>query len=184
MKDALLLVDVVNDFLHEDGEALLASYRRAYPTLKAAIERAHGLGVPVVYSNDNFGVWDGDVGRLVRHAVEEGRGGDLVEALAPGDEDRFVVKPRYSAFDHTPLVLVLRELEVERVLIAGAATEMCVVQSAIDARELGFKVSVLPEACSSVDEENARLALDYVAKVVRARLQGLDEIGRGQSPSK
>jgi nicotinamidase-related amidase len=183
MKDALLLVDVVNDFLHEDGEALLASYRRAHGALEAAIARAHELGVPVVYANDNFGTWDGDSRRLVRHAVEEGRGGELVEAVAPGEDDRFVVKPRYSAFDHTPLVLVLRELGVERILIAGAATEMCVVQTAIDARELGFKVSILPEACSSVDERNERLALEYAEAVVGARLHGLDEIGRGPSDS-
>jgi len=180
MKDALLLVDVVNDFLHEDGERLLASYRRAHGALAAAIERAHERGVPVVYANDNFGTWDGDARRLVRYAVEEGRGGELVEALAPRDGDRFVVKPRYSAFDHTPLVLILRELGVERILIAGAATEMCVVQSAIDARELGFKVSVLAEACSSVDEEHERLALRYAEEVVGARLHVLDEIGRGR----
>lgn len=183
MKDALLLVDVVNDFLHEDGESLLASYRRAYPGLRAALDRARELGVPVVYANDNFGTWDGDVRRMVRHAVEQGGGGELVEAVAPRAGDRFVVKPRYSAFDHTPLVLVLRELEVERILIAGAATEMCVVQSAIDARELGFLVSILPDACSSVDEEHQRLALRYAEEVVGARLHGVDEIGRGSPPS-
>ena len=32
-----------------------------------------------------------------------------------------MVKPRYSAFDHTPLVLILRELEIERLLLLGAA---------------------------------------------------------------
>jgi nicotinamidase-related amidase len=183
MKDALLLVDVVNDFLHEDGEALLASYRRAHDALKTAIDRAHELDVPLVYANDNFGVWDGDARRLVRHAVQEGRGGGLVEAIAPAEGDRFVVKPRYSAFDHTPLVLVLRELGVERILIAGAATEMCVVQSAIDARELGFQVSILPDACSSVDEEHERLALRYAEEVVGARLHGVGEIGRSHSSS-
>jgi nicotinamidase-related amidase len=178
MKDALLLVDVVNDFLHEDGKALLEAYRRAHPALRSALDRAREMDVPVVYANDNFGTWDGDVRGLVKHAVEEGAGGELVAAVAPREGDRFLVKPRYSAFDHTPLVLVLRELDVERILIAGAATEMCVVQSAIHARELGFKVSILPEACSSVDERNERLALEYAERVVGARLHEIDEIGR------
>jgi nicotinamidase-related amidase len=178
MKDALLLVDVVNDFLHEDGEALLESYRKAHGTLRAAIDRARAAGAPVIYANDNFGTWDGDVRRLVRHAVEEGRGGDLVAAVAPGGDDRFVVKPRYSAFDHTPLVLILRELGIERILVAGAATEACVVQTAIDARELGFKISILVDACSSVDERNEHLALEYAEAVVGAHLHGVDEIGR------
>jgi nicotinamidase-related amidase len=72
-----------------------------------------------------------------------------------------VLEPRYSAFDHTPLVILLRALEAERLLMAGAATEMCVVQSAIDARELGFKVTIVADACSSVDEEMERLSLEY-----------------------
>jgi nicotinamidase-related amidase len=183
VKDALLLVDVINDFGHEDGDALLASFRERHEGLVQALEQARGRDLPVIYANDNFGVWDGDARRLVRHAVQEGRGGGLVEAIAPAEGDRFVVKPRYSAFDHTPLVLVLRELGVERILIAGAATEMCVVQSAIDARELGFQVSILPDACSSVDEEHERLALRYAEEVVGARLHGVGEIGRSHSSS-
>ena len=94
------------------------------------------------------GAWDGDAARLVRQA-EEGLGAELVAAIAPQAGDRFVVKPRYSAFDHTPLELILRDLEIERILLAGTATEGCVVQTAIDGRELGFKISVLVDACAS-----------------------------------
>jgi len=42
MKDALLLVDVVNDFRHEDGEALLTSFRARQPRLVQALARARG----------------------------------------------------------------------------------------------------------------------------------------------
>ena len=91
-----------------------------------------------------------------------------VKAIAPRDGDRFVVKPRYSAFDHTPLELLLRELGVERVLLAGTATEMCVIQTAIDAREEGFKVTILAEACASADEQMERLALEYAERIVGA----------------
>jgi nicotinamidase-related amidase len=129
-----------------------------------ALEDARAEGVPVVYANDNFGVWDGDGPRLVRQALE-GRGGELVEAVAPQDDDSFVVKPRYSAFDHTPLELILRDLGVERLLLAGTSTEGCVAQTAIDARELGFKVSVLADACATVDERIERIAIEYLEAV-------------------
>jgi nicotinamidase-related amidase len=171
MKDALLLVDVVNDFRHEDGEALLDSFRRRHAALVGALEDARAAELPVVYANDNFRVWDGDAPGLVRRAVEDGRGGELVAAVAPRPGDRFVVKPRYSAFDRTPLELVLEELEVERLLLAGTATEMCVAQTAIDARELGFKVSVLVEACACVDERMEAIALEYLERVAGARLE-------------
>jgi nicotinamidase-related amidase len=171
MKDLLLLVDVINDFQHEDGERLLTSFRQRHAGLVAALESARAREVPVVYANDNVGVWDGDAPGQVGRAIEQGRGGELIAAIAPRPGDRFVVKPRYSAFDHTPLDLVLRELDVERILLAGAATEMCVVQTAIAARELGFKVSILVDACASVDEREERIALDYAENVVGARLE-------------
>ena len=100
--------------------------------------------------------------------ARHGRAGDLVEQIAPGPDDRFVVKPRYSAFDHTPLVLILRELGIERILLAGAATEMCIVQTAIDAKEEGFKVSILAGACATTDPEIEELALRYAAEIVGA----------------
>ena len=171
MRDALLLVDLIQDFRHEDGGSLLESYRNRHGGMVAAIEAARGRGLPVVYANDNDGLWDGDAPGLVRRAVETGLAGELVAAVAPRPGDRFVVKPRYSAFDHTPLVLILRDLEVERLLLGGAATEMCVVQSAIDARELDFKISVLVEACASTDGRLERLALEYLEDVVGARLE-------------
>jgi nicotinamidase-related amidase len=138
--------------------------------LTTIVAGAHVGGIPVVYANDNRGAWDGDKDRLVREALD-GPGGDVVEAIAPREGDRFVVKPRYSAFDHTPLELILRDLEVDRILIAGAATEGCVVQSAIDARELGFKITVLADACASPDERLEQVALTYLEDVVGARIE-------------
>jgi nicotinamidase-related amidase/quercetin dioxygenase-like cupin family protein len=178
VKDALLLVDVISDFGHDDGERLLASFRERHAGFVAAIAAARARDIPIIYANDNVGVWDGDAPGQVRRAIEEGRGGDIIAPIAPRPGDRFVVKPRYSAFDQTPLELLLRELEVERILLAGAATEMCVVQTAIAARELGFKVSILVDACATVDEREEAIALDYAENVVRARLErALDDGG-------
>ena len=92
-------------------------------------------------------------------------------AIAPREGDRFVVKPLYSAFDHTPLELILRSLEIERILLAGTATEGCVVQTAIDGRELGFKITVLRDACASPDERIEQVAFTYLEEVVGARLE-------------
>jgi nicotinamidase-related amidase len=168
VKDALLLVDVIHDFGHEDGERLLASFRERQPTLVAALERARAEGVPVIYANDNHGDWVGDASKLIRDALEQAEGGDLVRALAPREGDMFVVKPRYSAFDHTPLELILRDLEVDRILLAGTATEMCVIQTAIDAKEEGFKVTILADACATTDERLERLSLEYAETIVGA----------------
>lgn len=170
MKDALLLVDVVNHFDHDDGDVLLASFRDRHDRLTAVVDAARA-SIPVVYANDDWGRWDGDAPGLVRSAVERGRAGRLVAAIAPRDGDRVVLKPRYSAFDSTPLEILLRRLEIERILLAGMATEMCVTQTAIAARELGFKVTVVADACACVDERLERIALEYLREVVGVHVE-------------
>lgn len=175
MKDALVVVDLLQRFEHRDGDALLASLRQRLPGLRAALDRARRDDVPVVYVNDMEGRWDADAPALVRDALA-GPGGDALREIVPATGNRIVLKPRYSIFDHTPLLLLLRELEVERLLLAGAATEACVVQSAIDARELGFKVTIVADACATTDEELERLAFEYAERVVGARVERVDEL--------
>lgn len=176
LSDALLLVDVLADFGHPGGDALLASYRSALPTLLTAIEDARSRGIPVVYANDDFGTWSGDRTAVVQEAKRRCPQPQLLDPVSPVERELFVTKPRYSAFDHTPLDLLLEGCGVERVLLAGTATEMCVAQTAIAAREHGYLVSVLVDACSSVSDADARLALDYLERIAGARLH------RGASP--
>ncbi|HET9438125.1 MAG TPA: isochorismatase family cysteine hydrolase [Gaiellaceae bacterium] len=164
MNDCLLVVDLFSTFAHENGDALLASLRRRRAGVAGSIAQARADGLPVVYANDTRGVWDGDARGLVEAALE-GPGGDVLADLAPRPSDAFVVKPRYSAFDLTPLTLILEELEIERILLMGMATEMCVAQTAIDARERRYRVTVLTGACATVNEEDERLALAYLERI-------------------
>jgi nicotinamidase-related amidase len=55
---------------------------------------------------------------------------------------------------------------VERILLAGTATEMCVLQTAIDGLRHGFDVTVAAGACATVDPEQERLALGYLTRVL------------------
>src|SRR5262245_49623581 len=104
MKDALLVIDVVSRFEHEAGERLIASFRECLDDLRTAIARSRERGIPVVFVNDHHGRWDDNVPRLLRDA-QAGPGGDVAAALTPAGGEPFILKPRYSAFDHTALEL-------------------------------------------------------------------------------
>jgi nicotinamidase-related amidase len=169
MRDCLLLVDVFGDFSHEDGDALLESFQARFPELEALVRDARRLELPVIYANDSFGVFDGDMRAIVDRALR-GPAGEQIGQIAPRRGDRFVVKPRYSAFDYTPLALILEHLGVERILLAGMSTEGCVAQTAIAAKEEGYKVTVVESACSTVDPALEETALAYLRHVVGARL--------------
>jgi nicotinamidase-related amidase len=182
VKDAFLLLDLIQRFDHRDGDKLLASARERLPAILAARDHARAANAPVVYVNDHGGRWDADFPGLVREA-REAAGGDVIEQIAPQPGDRAVLKARYSAFDHTPLVILLRELEIDRIVIAGAATEMCVTQTAIDARELGFKVTILSDACARIDEELEHLSLVYAERVVGAFVERVEDWQPGAAVS-
>jgi nicotinamidase-related amidase len=170
LNDVLLVVDLLSDFAHHDGVKLRASFARRSPVIASRLERARRHGVPVVYANDNAGLWQSDAGGAVRRAMA-GPEADRMEALAPQPEDRFVLKPRYSAFDHTPLELILDELGCERVQLFGMTTEGCVAQTAIAARERGLKVTVLADACATVDPWLERTALAYLVDVAGVHVE-------------
>jgi ureidoacrylate peracid hydrolase len=114
--------------------------------------------------NDAHARWDGDVRRLIADALN-GKGGELLEPLVPREGEPVLLKHRYSAFDHTSLDILLESLGTARVLLIGAATEACVVQTAIDARELGLKASIVVDACARTDAELEEIALRYASRV-------------------
>ena len=168
--DALVLVDVLADFGHDGGAELFAAFQRSLPALVDAVAAARAAAIQVVYANDDFGTWSGDRRAVLAEARRRAPQPELLDLLAPRDGDAFLTKPRYSAFDHTPLDLLLEERGTSRLLLAGTATEMCVAQTAIDAREAGYQATVLVRACAAVNDRHAALALEYVERVARARL--------------
>jgi len=168
--DVLVVIDVINDCRHEDGEQLLASFKDRLVAIQATIGQARAGAIPIVYVNDALERWDSDAPGLIRAVLESGEGGLIVESLAPGFGDHVLLKHRYSAFDHTPLDLLLAELDADRIVLIGASTEGCIVQTAIDAREHGLKTTIIADACATTDSELERVALTYAGRVVGARI--------------
>ena len=166
-----LVIDVLADFDHGDGELLLASFRERGAGMCAAIARAREAGVPVIYVNDDRDRWDSDAPALAREAAS-GPGGDVVGQLLPRAGDHVLLKHRYSAFDHTALELLLASLRVGRVLLVGSATEG-VVQTAPDVREHGLKATILVDACATADERLEETALRYAEDVGGIRVRRL-----------
>jgi nicotinamidase-related amidase len=162
--DAVLVIDVFNDFDHEDGSALLASFEERVAQMSAVLSAARAADVPVIYVNDERGRWESDAPALIRAALD-GEGSEVVRRVLPEPGECVLLKHRYSAFDHTALELLLASLEAGRVVLVGAATEGCVVQTAIDARERDLKATIVADACATTDAGLEEIALRYAEEV-------------------
>lgn len=166
---ALLFVDVIKDFEHEDGDALLADFTKHHAALVRALSEARADGRVVFFANDAPESGGAASEAIVEKALE-GKAADLVRALVPAPGEIFLVKPGYSGFYETDLGRLLHDQKVSALDLAGTATEMCVFQTATDAVRLGFDVTVLAGACASVDHNHEALALDYLEQVLGIRI--------------
>jgi nicotinamidase-related amidase len=117
---ALLLIDVINalDFAH--GKALRKHALPMATKLAALKRRAKRAGIPSIYVNDNFGRWQSDFRKLLRHCLDEDVcGKPLATLLQPDAEDYFVLKPKHSGFYSTTLELLLQALGVHTLMLTG-----------------------------------------------------------------
>ena len=166
---ALLLIDVVNRFDFDGAERVRPRALRMARRVAALTRRARTAGVPCVYVNDNFGRWRSDRVRLIARALEpRAPGRQIVERLAPADDDYFVIKPLHSGFYSTTLDVLLRELGAKTLVICGVATEACVLFTAADAYIRGFDVVVPSDGCASESVARHRGALAIMRKMLKA----------------
>lgn len=173
---ALLLIDWINDFAFDGAEALIEAARPAAKAAARLKARAMEAGVPCIYVNDNFGRWRSNFQDLITHCQSRSRGADVFAGLLPQERDYFIVKPRHSSFFHTPLELLLDDLEVGTVVLTGLAGNICVLFTAHDAHMRDFRVVVAGDATASNTASQNEFALQQLADVMQADVCPADEI--------
>ena len=169
---ALLLIDVINDFEFEGGDALLKLALPISRKIAALKKRATKAGIPVIYVNDNFGKWQSDFKKIVDHCLDDGvRGKPFVESLLPDDHDYFVLKPLHSGFYCTALHLLLKHLGVTNLILSGIAGNNCVLFTANDAYMRDFQLFVPSDCSASLTKKENEYALKQMEEVLKADIR-------------
>jgi len=167
---ALIVIDMLNAYDHEDADALAKSVEAKLPQIvdlrDAAGERDD---VMLVYVNDNHDAWDSERDDLVERACQ-GKRPELVEPIVPVGRVAFFPKGRHSIYYQTALDHLLKVEEVERVILAGQVTEQCILYSALDAYLRGYDVVIPPDAVAHIDDEFAKAALGMMERNMHAEL--------------
>src|ERR1700694_841107 len=144
MKRALVVVDMIEDFVREGGALYCGpSMAGIVPVIQREIARARGASEPVVYLADNHLPDDAEFEIFPPHAIAGTKGADIVPELAPQKGDVLIPKRRYSGFFGTDLDITLRERAVDTLRLVGDCTNICVLYTAAAARNLGYAVEVV-----------------------------------------
>jgi nicotinamidase-related amidase len=174
---ALLLIDVINDLEFEDGRKLLKYALPMAEKIADLKKRCKRAEIPVIYVNDNFGKWQSDFNKILKHCLDSDVcGKPIAELLKPEEDDYFVLKPKHSGFFSTTLDTLLEYLQAKTLILTGLAANICVLFTANDAYMRDFNL-VIPKDCvaSNTAEDNEH-ALKLMEQVLKADITPSTEL--------
>jgi len=152
---AILVVDMLNDFLKPGGKMVLEGGGVLIPPMRRLLNRARKVGMPVVYVNDCHRPGlkeDREFKKRSEHCIEGTWGAEVMDELKPKKKDFVVLKHRFSGFYDTDLDLTLKDLGIDTVIVMGVVTNICVRSTIHDAFFRGYQVLV-PRDCVMATSE-------------------------------
>ncbi|MGT2716710.1 cysteine hydrolase family protein [Streptococcus respiraculi] len=182
MAQALISIDYTVDFVADDGKLTAGQPAQAisqamYDVTKQAFDRGDYIffAIDLHEEEDSF---HPESRLFPPHNIKGTSGRHLYGPLADfyaahQDEARvfWLDKRHYSAFSGTDLDIRLRERQVDTVILTGVLTDICVLHTAIDAYNLGYKIEIISTAVASLTEEQHQFALRHFEQVLGATIR-------------
>src|SRR2546428_3337118 len=159
-KTAMIVVDMQNDFVAPGAAMETPAARAVVPKLAEALRICRATGIKVIYTahvhrrdGSDMGLFDDMHPPIANRAalVDGTPGVDIYPELAPAAGEHVIKKHRYSGFFGTDLDMILREWDVDTVIISGTTTENCCSATAREAVVRNYRVVFLSDATGNCD---------------------------------
>jgi ureidoacrylate peracid hydrolase len=157
---AVLVVDMLNDFIDEAGAMPLPIARQLYGPIRDLLGMAREGGATVFWLNDCHEPGDTEFRKRTPHCIAGTWGAQVVEELRPPAGEAHLPKTRYSGFYCTDLEDRLTSAGAKQLVIVGIATNICVRSTVHDAFFRDFDV-VVPSDCVSATSEREQASTLY-----------------------
>jgi len=178
--DARLSPESLPEYLHERiRDAIVPNGQRLIAACRAA-------GVEVVYTVIESLTLDGrdrslDYKISGLFAAKGSEEAEVIDALAPLDNEIVIPKTSSSLFNSTNFDYVLRNLGVQYLMVMGIVTDQCVETTVRDGCDRGFLMTVIEDACAAASEQRHEESLKGIDGYCRQRSS--DEIVAELSPA-
>jgi nicotinamidase-related amidase len=173
---ALLLVDVINDLQFEGSRQIIPYVLPMAKNIRKLKRRAKKANVPVIYVNDNFGIWRSDFKKIVRRCENSPAAKSLIQLLKPQPDDYFVLKPKHSGFYSTVLDVLLSHLGARKLILTGLAGNVCVLFTANEAFVRNYEIIVSADCVASNSQSENQRALKFMERYLKAKILKSSEI--------
>jgi nicotinamidase/pyrazinamidase len=170
-KKALIVVDMLNDFVDENGALYCgAKARQIIPFVRAQIASCRKQGDLIIYLQDSHSEDDREFEVFPRHSVDGTWGHEVIPELTPEPDDLVVKKRRYSGFFQTPLEEILKGHQIGEVAVTGVCTSICVMDTVGGLRNRDYPVTVYREGVADFDERFHEFSLERMEKIYKANV--------------
>jgi nicotinamidase-related amidase len=170
-KKALLVVDLLNDFMEPTGALYCGdASRRIIPVIRRLVDNTLAARGLVIYLRDAHARDDKEFELFPPHAIKGEWGSQIISELSPAPESVMIDKTRFSAFYETSLAEILARFHPREVWVAGVCTSICIMDTVGDLRNRDYSVVVPVNAVADLDEEFHEFALRRMKRVYGARL--------------
>ena len=160
MNKALIIVDMLNDFVRKDGALYCGQTSEdIIPYIKEKIIENRKNNVLIIYLQDCHDPDDLEFDRHPPHAIADTYGSKIISELAPEKDDIVIKKKRYSGFYETNLDVELIINKISVVEIVGVCTSICVMDTVGGLANRDIK-TIVPVSCAAdFDQEMHKMAL-------------------------
>jgi nicotinamidase-related amidase len=172
MKEALMVMDMLNDFVLPGSSLEVPEARTIISTVKKEIEKAHATGYPVIYLCDAHAPDDKEFSKFgwPAHAVKGTRGAAVVDDLKPVAGDIVIPKTTYTGFFGTNLDETLKRLGVDSLRFTGVVTHICVLFTASEAVLRDYQVTVIEDGVAGLSREDHEAGLRIMRNVLGVKI--------------
>ena len=144
MNTALLIVDIQNDYF-KGGTMPLVNPEKASTNAKLLLENFRKKKLPVVH-----------IQHIANRAnatffVPKTKGAEIYSDVVPIKGEKVIVKHFPNSFRETELLEYLKSMKVERLIICGMMTHMCIDATTRAAKDFGFDCVMIGDACATKD---------------------------------
>ncbi|KGX89553.1 cysteine hydrolase family protein [Pontibacillus marinus] len=160
---ALIIIDMINKMDFDGGKDLIHHTRHITGPIKQLKNQMKQNGLPIIYVNDNFGLWQDNVDELIEEC-QKGPGAEIIRELLPSEDDYFIIKPKHSGFFGTQLSILLNQLGIKNLILTGVAGDICVLFTANDAYMREYKIWVPSDCVASEKQENNEQAMSIMER--------------------
>lgn len=174
-RSAVLVIDMLNDFLEPEGAMPLLEGRRLYEPIRRLLKSAREGGAKVIWICDEHLPTDREFEKRSVHCLQGSWGAEIVAELEPDVAELRIPKTRYSGFFETDLDQRLRQLEVDHLILTGVVTNICVRSTAHDAFFRDYRVTV-PIECVAATSEREQESTLYDLDTHYGTVAGLEEV--------